>query len=259
MAISFEESVNKIAGQPMRMAVRTMSLSNNASTSDIEDTFILNEKYKWYNNSYNDDKISRVDENKNIVVNNDQVCVMQENNSQYLPFELNRYYDGVDLNDMTFSIHYVNSNREEGASLPINFYYSDTKIRFGWLLDDNVTQFDGDVLFEIVANGYNEKEEKYLWRTKPNGRITILKSLIGNGSVSQNTDWYLQFLEDVDAKVEEASDYADAAAASAIKAEYAIINSDLIQDAIDIHNEENDAHQDIRDIVQEKAIEWGQF
>lgn len=204
MAISFEESMNKIASQPMRMAVRTMSLSRNASTSDIGDTFILNEKYKWYSNSYNDDQMSNIDDDKNIIVDKNQFCVTQENNSQYIPFELSRYYDGVDLNDMEFSIHYVNSKGEEGASVPVNFYYSDSKIRFAWLLDHNATQIDGDVIFEIVACGYNEKDEKYLWRTKPNGKINVLKSLIGKGSISPEPDWYLQFLEDIDVMAEEA-------------------------------------------------------
>ena len=232
MALSFEESMNKIASQPMRMAVRTMSLSNNASISGMEDTFVLNDKYKIYENSYKDEQMSYVDDDKNITVNQAQTCVMQENNSQYIPFELNRYYDGVDLNTMTFTVHYVNAKGEEGASLPVNFYYNDSKIRFAWLLSSNATQVDGDVIFEIIAFGYNEKDEKYLWRTKPNGKITVLKSLTGNGTVNPTPDWYLDFLEELDAKVD---------------------------DAIEQHDIDTESHDDIRSLVGENIVMWDNF
>ena len=223
MAIPFEESKKKFSNQQL---ARTMSLSNDTPTvmtaSITEENFIYDKyNYKYYQNSYSDDKLSYVDINKNIIVDEQQQSVTQETNSQCIPFELDRYYDGVDLKTMTFNIHYVNSKDREGVSKPVNFCYSETKIRFGWLIDSNVTYIDGDIIFEIVASGVNEKNENYIWRTKPNGKINILKSLAGNGAVKPTQTWYTQFLTDFNNKVGEVQEYARASEASAERAEKA--------------------------------------
>ena len=50
-------------------------------------------------------------------------------------------------------------------------------------LDSSVTYIDRDVVFEIVDSGVNENNENYIWRTKPNGKITIIKALTGDSSI----------------------------------------------------------------------------
>ena len=221
MAISFEDSKKQLSKQtPAMMSMRTMSLSNDTPVAASEETFTFDKSnYKYYPNNYIDDKMSYVDDSKNIIVNDKQHNVTQENNSQCIPFELDRYYDGVDLSKMKFSIHYVNSKNKEGVSVPINFSYSASKIRFGWLLDNNVTYVDGDVSFEIVAGGVNEKGENYIWRTRPNGKINILKALAGDSSVRPTQTWYTQFITEINGKLGEAKAYADQAAASAQEAQ----------------------------------------
>ena len=223
MGISFQDSKQKLAQKTQAtMSARTMLLSNDVSAvNETEETFQINNNYKWYANSYIDDKLSRVDANKNIIVNDQQQNVTQENNSQCIPFELDRYYDGVDLNEMTFNIHYINEKNKEGISIPINFKYSDTKIRFGWLLDSGVTYLDGDVQFEIVATGVNEKGENYIWRTKPNGKINILKALAGDSTVKPTMTWYTQFITAMNEKIGEASVYVQQAEQAAENAKEA--------------------------------------
>lgn len=242
MGISFQDSKQKLAQQtPAVMSARTMLLSNDASATNeiVEEVFEVNRNYKWYENSYIDDKMSRVDSNKNIIVNDQQQSVTQENNSQCIPFELDRYYDGVDLNNMTFNIHYINAKEKEGVSIPINFKYSDTKIRFGWLLDNGVTYLDGDVQFEIVASGVNEKNENYIWRTKPNGKINILKALAGDSTVKPTMTWYTQFINVVDEKIGEASQQAQDAKDAANRAESSALQANTIAKTL---REENSAH-----------------
>ena len=242
MGISFQDSKQKLAQQtPAVMSARTMLLSNDASAASepVEEVFRVNRNYKWYENSYVDDKLSRVDSNKNIIVNDQQQSVTQENNSQCIPFELDRYYDGVDLNNMTFNIHYINAKEKEGISIPINFKYSDTKIRFGWLLDNSVTYLDGDVQFEIVAAGVNEKNENYIWRTKPNGKINILKALAGDSTVKPTMTWYTQFITVVDEKIGEASQQAQDAKDAANRAESSALQANTIAKTL---REENSSH-----------------
>lgn len=62
---------------------------------------------------------SSIDENRNITVNSAQVDVTQENNGQIVPFEMPRFYDGIDLMGMTIQIHYMNANNEENYAAPI--------------------------------------------------------------------------------------------------------------------------------------------
>ncbi len=219
MAISFKDSKEQLTKQaPTMMSMRTMSLSNDTPVAAAEETFIYDTSggyYKYYPNHYTDDKMSYVDDSKNIIVNDKQHNVTQENNSQCIPFEIDRYYDGVDLSRMKFSIHYVNSKNKEGVAIPINFGCSENKIRFGWLLDNGVTYVDGDVSFEIVAGGVNEKNESYIWRTRPNGKINILKSLTGDSTVRPTQSWYTQFITEMNGKLGELKAYATEAANAA--------------------------------------------
>jgi hypothetical protein len=201
-----------------------MSISNDTPVVAAEEKFVFDKSgsyYKYYPNHYVDDKVSYVDNSKNIVMNDKQHNVTQETNSQCIPFELDRYYDGVDLSKMKFSIHYVNSKNKEGVAIPVNFAYSENKIRFGWLLDNNVTYVDGDVSFEIVAGGVNEKRENYIWRTRPNGKINILKSLTGDSTIRPTQNWYTQFITEMNSKIDEVQGYADQAVASAAEAKQA--------------------------------------
>ena len=234
MAITFEESKKKFSNQKL---ARTMSLSNDTPTvmtaSIAEENFTYDKyNYKYYQKSYSDDKLSYVDVNKNIVVDEQQQSVTQETNSQCIPFELDRYYDGVDLRTMAFNIHYVNSKDKEGVSKPVNFCYSNTKIRFGWLLDSNVTYLEGDITFEIVASGKNELGENYIWRTKPNGKINILKSLAGNSTVRPTQTWYTQFLIDINNKVGEAYENVKASEAAAERADKAAADARTTADTL---------------------------
>lgn len=71
-----------------------------------------------------------------------------------------RYFDGIDLMSMSLVIHYLNSQGQENHSNPINVSYNDEKIRFHWLIDENVTCISGEITFEIIAYGKNEKARK---------------------------------------------------------------------------------------------------
>ena len=40
----------------------------------------------------------------------------------------------------------------------------------------------GDIIFEIMATGVNEKGNNYIWRTRPNGKFTVLQGLNYKGN-----------------------------------------------------------------------------
>jgi hypothetical protein len=103
--------------------------------------------YPWYgdnaednlNNQYNDDNYSYIDENKNIKVDKGQINISQESHAQFIPFEMKRYYDGIDLAQMTISMIYVNKNGDKGDAKIVNMQYGTDTIRFAWLIDAPVT------------------------------------------------------------------------------------------------------------------------
>lgn len=235
MAISFEESRKKFESAIANEAAEPAML---ASFEEVEvaaaepvmqavvgDDFTRSGKYKWYD-QYEDSAYSIIDKLKNIKMDDNQINLTQEDNSQFIPFEMPRYYDGVDLMQMLIQVHYVNKENQDGIATPVNVTYSVDKIHFNWLVDKNVTNVEGEVDFEITATGSNEKNESYLWKSRPNGKLNILKSLAGNGVIKPSDDWYTGFVQLMDEKVSEATKQAQAAAASAQEAKNAVANVD---------------------------------
>lgn len=146
---------------------------------------------------YEDSDISYVDEKKVVTINENQINLTQEENSQYIPFEMFRYYDGIDLKNMVLYIFYVNEEGDYGESKPINVRYSDTKIRFGFLVPKEATAIKGTLKLEIQARGASPLGGNYLLKTKPNEEIKILESLQGNGNIIVDEEWATNVLEDV--------------------------------------------------------------
>ena len=184
-------------------------------------------RYEVYDQYY-DTSYSTVDNLKNISVDSSQINITQETNSQYMPFRIPRYWDGIDLMDMLIQIRYqsVRDNKGQIANV-INVASNETSITFGWLIDANVTANAGDIIFEIMATGSNEKGHTYTWRTRPNGRFTVLQGLNYDGIIEPTEDWYSSFVNMVMGHVNEAKQYAEEAKASAASVDVEAIKSDV--------------------------------
>ena len=156
MALSFEDSLSAI-NEPSttlaqtadngQVAVIDYSLDDEndmvASYSLNDDGWILMNRFKYYPD-YDDSNVSIVDDEKNVNVNKKQVNITRESNSQYIPFEMPRFYDGFDLTSVSsIQIYFVNAEGYGSRSNAVNVYYNDTKIRFGWLVDANATAVTG--------------------------------------------------------------------------------------------------------------------
>jgi hypothetical protein len=117
--------------------------------------------------SYHDEKPLIIDNKKNIAVNDEQINVTQENRGQYISFEMNRTYDGIDFGDggvTQISIYYVNADGNSAEDIAYDARYNDEKLRFGWLLTDRATAVTGDLNFEIHISGIKDGES-YLWKS----------------------------------------------------------------------------------------------
>ena len=209
--------------------ISTMSLDDSIAAYSADDSFerVQNSLYLWIP-EYEDTNYSYVDSLKNVSVNDQQINLTQEENSQAIPFELDRYYDGIDLSQMTFQIYYVNAEGKEGLSTPINVVRNSKKIRFYWLVDAGATSREGTLNFEIRAEGsvsYTSNGQtlakSYKWKTRPNSEINIYKSLTGNGAIEPSIGWDT-YLQQVSNLVSEASDSATSARRSAENAQAAL-------------------------------------
>ena len=213
MALSFETSMKK---QKMLNNILTQPLYSKATVS-LSNEFQKSDKYDWYDD-YSDDNICIIDSQKNISLNSNQINITQESNSQYIPFKMPRYYDGMDLMKMMIVVHYCTSQGYEDYSKVINVSYNDSEIKFGWLVDKKATIHEGNLKFEIHATGVNSHEDEYEWKTKINNQLNILKSLHGNGVIEPDQSWTDSFFNQINGRVGEAQKYAKQAEEAATTA-----------------------------------------
>ena len=203
------------------VSASVMTLEEDSAIYNIEaysgeEEWNLSSKYKTteknnYGKRYSDENFSTVDEKKNVSIDPSQISLTQESNSQYIPFLMPRYFDGIDLMDMTLYIYYVNADKAEGFADPINVYHNSTQIKFGWILDKEATALKGKLTFEIHARGTDPLGGEYLLKTKPNSQLEVLESLHGNGQIIYDESWITTFYAKIDKSVRDAKTAAETA------------------------------------------------
>jgi hypothetical protein len=213
MALSFEESKKLLAQKAVAPATMAMPSVDNAGIMTLESvnedgaiaaysTWTRSTKYDWYE-EYTDDKTSTVDKNKNIAVDASQINITQEENSQYIPFEMSRYYDGYDLMKADIWFYYLSSDGIVGSRRAVNVSYDTATIKFGWLVDNQATHVAGKLIFEIRAYGANSRGEAYVWKTKPFEKMNVLQSLIDDRVIEIDDSWVQELVEKVAESVSE--------------------------------------------------------
>lgn len=212
MSLSFEDSLkNNIVtvandANLMKATALTQSEDYEIVSYASNENWQRHTGYVYYS-SFSDDNISTINDSKDINLNSKQFNITQEENSQYIPFEMPRYYDGFDLVSTVISIHYQTKGGRHGASKPVNVVFNDEKIRFGWLVDAGATIDAGTLEFEIHAYGTvigNDGVSKsYTWKTKSNKNLNVLQSLCDCEDVINNIDdsWLQELVTDIATKV----------------------------------------------------------
>ena len=218
MALSFEDSLkNSATTEDSGISLMSASASIESEDSNVvayASTYAIDENWQRHPNTeyvsyddFSDDNISTISNNKDINLDSSQFNITQEENSQYIPFEMPRYYDGFDLVNTVISIHYTTKSGRHGATKPVNVFYNNEKIRFGWLVDSDATLDAGTLAFEIHAYGTvigsDGKPNAYVWKTKSNKSLNVLQSLCNCKEVTNNIDdsWVQKLVTDVATKV----------------------------------------------------------
>ena len=212
MGLSFEDSLKNSAITEdsgislMSAPVAVESGDFNVAVYASNENWQRHKDYVYYS-SFSDDNISTINDSKDINLNSKQFNITQEENSQYIPFEMPRYYDGYDLVNTVISIHYQTKGGRHGASKPINVEFNNEKIRFGWLVDAGATVDAGTLEFEIHAygtvTGTDGISKSYTWKTKSNKNLNVFQSLCDCEDVINNIDdsWLQELVTDIATKV----------------------------------------------------------
>lgn len=201
MSLSFKDSLKKsntvvVANAKPMVATATMAIDDisvdTPAIMTLDETPMVaayagddgswqqHQGYVYYS-VFSDNNISIINDTKDIQLDGKQFNITQEENSQYIPFEMPRFYDGFDLVDTAISIHYETKSGTHGAQKPINVTYNNEKIRFGWLVDGDATIEAGKLKFEIhaygVVTGSDNIQRSYVWKTKSNDTLNVIESL----------------------------------------------------------------------------------
>ena len=144
------------------------------------------------------DAIDNLIDNKTLKIDETNLVVKGESNSQYIPFIIDRYYDGVDLTTKIIQIHYLNVEAQGDYSQAINVEYNDEKIRFGWLVPPEACLKGGDLKVSVEIMGQNSSDETYIWKSFVYYMRVEVALDTAEGIIYPGDEWYNLFLNEID-------------------------------------------------------------
>lgn len=149
----------------------------------MDETFISNDQYP--SSPMSDQHSTATISEKIVDVSNIGTFVMGEHNSSMITFQIERYYDGVDLSDKKIKIVYKNSNGiyESDDTEICNVKYSQKSLRFSWIVSSNVTQTSKFVAYVcFISDDYLMKTENF---------TVLVKSSFDPATSEPSANWFV--------------------------------------------------------------------
>lgn len=149
----------------------------------MDESFISNENYAV--SPMSDQHSTATISEKVVDVSNIGTFVMGEHNSSMITFQIDRYYDGIDLSDKKIKIVYKNSNGiyESDEAEICNVKYSQKSLRFSWIVSSNVTQTTKFIAYICFIS------EDYLLKTE---NFTVqVKSSFDPSTSEPSANWFI--------------------------------------------------------------------
>ena len=149
----------------------------------MDENFILNENYPV--STMSDQHSTAIISEKTVDVSNVGTFIMGEHNSSIITFQIDRYYDGIDLSEKKIKIIYKNSNGiyESADDEICNVKYSQRSLRFSWIVSNNVTQTSKFMAYICFIS------DDYLFKTE-NFIITV-KSSFDPSTSEPSANWFV--------------------------------------------------------------------
>lgn len=92
------------------------------------------------------------------------ISVLTDHRAATVYFSADRYFDDVDLTQLTISIEFVNAKGEGRIYPVVDYDLSDPeKIVFGWKLGYEATKYAGDIQFMVHVFSVDPAEHKYTY------------------------------------------------------------------------------------------------
>ena len=173
-------------------------------------------EYEWVdgyeNGTYTDDMIFEVDKDtKQLQVITNQVMVSGENKSQFIRFQMPRYYDGIDLSTKNIQIIYMTESGYSDINSAICVERNDESLRFGWLVPAAASYDVGVLSFGIEFVG-----DDYVLKTRVVD-VEVFDGLNGGEIIPEPEEktWYIELQQRCDYILNQANAAKEAAAGSA--------------------------------------------
>lgn len=127
---------------------------------------------------------------KTVTVGNIGKIVQGDVNSQILCFEIDRYYDDVDLLNMNFCFVYqtIDGYYKDDA---VNVAFSDDHIRFNWVLSYGVTKNRGNILASACVSGIHDGKDYCLKTTDFILNIAPSVNVMSDSSIAPPDTWLI--------------------------------------------------------------------
>ena len=191
-------------------------------------------EYEWVdgyeNGIYTDDMIFEVNKDtKQLQVITNQVMVSGENKSQFIRFQMPRYYDGIDLSTKNIQIIYITESGFSDINSAICVERNDENLRFGWLVPAAASYDVGVLSFSIEFVG-----DDYVLKTRVTN-VEVYDGLNGGEVIPEpeEQNWYIELQQRCDYVLNQANAAKQAAAGSAENAAASASGAAGIKTAVD--------------------------
>ena len=140
---------------------------------------------------YDENEISIIEE-KQVRVGNIGKILRGESNSQLLLFQMDKYYDNIDVTDKDIEIVYTDCKGNTYRDSAVNVSYNECYIRFNWLLSSKVTYYAGKGTASIHFIGQDDLGNPYVIKTA-NFYVEVEDAIEGNDIIVTAPDnWFIE-------------------------------------------------------------------
>lgn len=163
-----------------------------------------------HDNSYADSLIFEVDpKTKTIAQLRDQVLIAGEVMSQYIAFNIPRYFDGIDLSEKNIEVLYISPDNFSDVNTVINAERNDDTLAFGWVVPGEALTSPGTLAFSIQFSG-----EKYKLKTRTI-ELEIYDGMKSTDILPEplEQEWYIKLQEEFENLKKRGADYKERLAA----------------------------------------------
>ena len=182
--------------------------------------------YEWVdgyeNGTYTDDMIFEMDKDtKQLQVITNQIMVSGENKSQFIRFQMPRYYDGIDLSTKNIQIIYMTESGFSDINVAICVERNDENLRFGWLVPAAASYDVGTLSFGLEFVG-----DDYVLKTRVVD-VEVFDGLNGGEIIPEpeEQNWYIELQQRCDYVLNKATEAQEAAEESADDADESEANA----------------------------------